>query len=93
MPELGLPQKRFAYVEEPAPGRPPRFIGFIERGDHRPTDTRLAFRVRRERLEELRSLLERIGARQIEASDDMQAYPAIFFEDPAGTKLEFLGRL
>jgi catechol 2,3-dioxygenase-like lactoylglutathione lyase family enzyme len=113
MPELGLPRKRFAFVdsdgewhevssnrrynaveyyEQPATGRTLFFIGFIERPDHQPTFTRIAFRVDRERLPELERLLAEIGARSIERSEDPEAYPAIFFEDPGGTKLELVSR-
>ena len=113
MPELGLPRKRYAYVdsdgdwhevssnrrynaveyyEQPAAGRTLSFIGFIERSDHQPTFTRIAFRVERERLPELEQLLTRIGARNVERSEDPEAYPAIFFEDPGGTKLEVVSR-
>jgi catechol 2,3-dioxygenase-like lactoylglutathione lyase family enzyme len=113
MPELGLPRKRFSFVdnegewhevssnrryntveyfEQPAPGRTACFIGFIERPDHQTGFTRLAFRVERERLSELEQLLTRIGARNVERSEDLEAYPAIFFEDPSGTKLELVSR-
>jgi catechol 2,3-dioxygenase-like lactoylglutathione lyase family enzyme len=113
MPELGLPRKRFSFVDEDgewhevssnrryntveyyeqaAPGRTPFFIGFIERPDHQTGFTRIAFRVERERLTELELLLTQIGARNIERSEDPEAYPAIFFEDPNGTKLEVVSR-
>jgi catechol 2,3-dioxygenase-like lactoylglutathione lyase family enzyme len=113
MPELGLPRKRFSYVddsgewheasadhrynaveffEEANPDRATFFVGFIERGDHVPGATRVAFRVERSRLLEIESLLERIGARLVERSADFEEYPAVFFEDPAGTKLEIVAR-
>lgn len=113
MPELGLPRKRFSYVdedgewreasaehtyntveyfEEPQSDRATFFIGFIERPDHVPGFTRIAFRVDLGRMMELETLLKRIGARHVERSADLDAYPAIFFEDPGGTKLEIVAR-
>lgn len=113
MPELGLPQKRFSYVDErgewheistehpyntveyferPQPGRTPFFFGLIERREHQPGLTRVAFRVERARMMELAAVLEQMGARNVEHSEDIEAYPAVFFEDPAGTKLELVAR-
>ncbi|HZZ00962.1 MAG TPA: hypothetical protein VFE36_15485 [Candidatus Baltobacteraceae bacterium] len=113
MPELGLPQKRFSYVdgdgewheisaergyntveyfELQQPGRAPFFFGLIERADHEPGLTRTAFRVEPARMLELEGLLVSMGARNVERSADLEAYPAIFFEDPAGTKLELVAR-
>ena len=43
-------------------------------------------------MNELIALLGRIGAVNIELSETMETYPAVFFEDPAGTKLELIGR-
>ncbi len=80
------------YYEPEHPTKPRRFIGFIEDPLHRKNDTRIAFRVVRERLDEFAALLARIGGEQIEWSDEMESYPALFFEDPAGTKLELIGR-
>ncbi len=113
MPELGLPRKRFSYVddsgdwheassdhrynaieffEEAHPERATFFVGFIERSDHVPGATRIAFRVDRSRLIEIESLLRHIGAHDVERSADFEEYPAIFFQDPAGTKLEIVAR-
>lgn len=113
MPELGLPQKRFAYVDEigewheissehgyntveyferPQPGRTPFFFGLIERADHQPGLTRIAFRIEFDRMLELESLLEPMGACMVARSEDLETYPAIFFEDPQGTKLELVAR-
>jgi catechol 2,3-dioxygenase-like lactoylglutathione lyase family enzyme len=66
------------------------FIGFIERPDHAPTLTRIALRV--EDLSEWLPALQQIGAQNVEPSTDMDLYPAIFFEDPGGTKLELVAR-
>ena len=113
MPELGLPQKRFSYVddagdwhdssgerryntveyfEHAGSERVPFFFGLIERPDHRPGLTRIAFRVEPLRMLELESRLLAMGARNLERSADLNAYPAVFFEDPVGTKLELVAR-
>ena len=41
----------------------------------------------------LLKILEDIGASRVEPSEDLESYPAIFFEDPAGTKLELAARM
>jgi catechol 2,3-dioxygenase-like lactoylglutathione lyase family enzyme len=111
MPELGLPTKRRAVVDEqgdwrePSPEHPynvveyyeaqvtgstAHFIGFIEDTTMLPTQTRIAFRVASPaELEDWHQRVSEFGARNVErsASDD---YPALFFEDPAGTKLELV---
>jgi hypothetical protein len=113
MPEVGLPHKRFAFVdgdgewheisrehgynaieyyERPQPGRAPFFFGLIERADHQPGLTRIAFRLEHARMLELEPLLEPMGARNVERSEDPDAYPAVFFEDAQGTKLELVAR-
>ncbi|HEY1975747.1 MAG TPA: hypothetical protein VGG89_04350 [Candidatus Baltobacteraceae bacterium] len=113
MPELGLPQKRFSYVDDAGewheissehryntveyfecaqPGRAPFFFGLIERSDHVPGLTRIAFRLEPDRMLELEGRLAAMGARNVERSEDLDAYPAIFFEDPQGTKLELVAR-
>ena len=80
------------YYTPPSPGEATFFIGFIERPDTASTWTRIAFRVEREALDEWLTVLRDIGASRIEPSEDMESYPAIFFEDPAGTKLELVCR-
>lgn len=86
------PYNTVEYFEHPRPGHTPFFVGFIERPDHRAALTRIAFRVERARMLELEPQLAAIGARNVERSADFEAYPAIFFEDPAGTKLELVAR-
>ncbi|HEV7180711.1 MAG TPA: VOC family protein [Candidatus Baltobacteraceae bacterium] len=77
---------------EPANGERPRhFIGFIEDPLHRFNETRIAFRVAVAPLETLAAMVRRAGGANIELSDD-PSYPAVFFEDPAGTKLELISR-
>lgn len=113
MPELGLPRKRYSYVdetgdwheasadhryntvefyEEAQPDRATFFMGIIERPDHVPGLTRIAFRIERDRLLTIESFLHEIGARNVDRNADFEEYPAIFFEDPAGTKLEVVAR-
>jgi catechol 2,3-dioxygenase-like lactoylglutathione lyase family enzyme len=64
-----------------------RFIGFIEDPLHRMNLTRIAFRVPLAAKAQLLQAVREAGAAQLEESDD-PAYPALFFEDPAGTRLE-----
>jgi len=82
------------YFEPFVAGRTARFIGFIEDPEHHPPATRIAFREAgpfdgKAWLERLHAL----GARVVEPSADLDSYPAVFFEDPAGTKLEICARL
>jgi hypothetical protein len=112
MPELGLPAKRMAHVDErgdwddPSDAKPynaveyyePKesgkvgfFIGVIEDKTMTPTLTRIAFRVTQSELERWHSFLTSIGAVNIQWSASAE-YPAIFFEDPAHTKLEIVAR-
>ncbi len=77
------------YYEPHAAGREPFFIGFIEDGPVTPSRTRIAFRIASiDALQDWYAMLPSLGARNIELSSDIEAYPAIFFDDPAGTKLE-----
>ena len=81
------------YYEEPAPGKVAFFIGIIEDQAMEPTKTRIAFRLQsRGALDRMKVRLHELGARRIEPSEDMEAYPAIFFEDAVGTKLEVCAR-
>lgn len=80
------------YYEPEHPTKPRRFFGLIENPLHRNNDTRIAFRVEYKRMTELIALLRKIGASNVELSEQMESYPGVFFEDPAGTKLELIGR-
>ena len=81
------------YFEEPQPGRAVFFIGFIEDAAMKPVLTRIAFRVPAPiDVDFWLTFLREIGAANIEPSSSLQEYPAIFFEDPAGTKLEVVAR-
>ena len=79
------------YYQPKTVPKPRHFIGIIEDPEHNRNQTRIAFRVPRAKLDSLQTLLERAGARNVQASKD-EKYQAIFFEDPGGTRLEFIGR-
>ncbi len=86
------PYNTVEYFEEPTAGHASLFIGFIEDPSMTPTLTRIAFRTAsRGDLTRWSDFLRSIGALNIEGSisDD---YPALFFEDPNGTKLEICAR-
>lgn len=88
-PDDDHPTNAKEYYEPKVAGRPSSFIGIIEDGSMRPTLTRIAFRVAsRAALNDWEERIVAIGARCVERSAEMDAYPALFFEDPAGTKLE-----
>jgi catechol 2,3-dioxygenase-like lactoylglutathione lyase family enzyme len=81
------------YFEASQPDRAACFIGFIEDPAMRPVLTRIAFRVKAPiDVDHWVRLLGEIGAVNIEPSASMEEYPAIFFEDPAGTRLEVTAR-
>src|SRR5579864_2197439 len=86
---IGRAPNAVEYYEDAEPGRPARFIGIIEDAGMRPTRTRIAFAVvSGNDLDDWHGRLHEMGAQLIEWSVDPQTYPAIFFEDPCGTKLE-----
>ena len=81
------------YFEPRVAGRTARFIGFIEDPQQRASATRIAFAAAgpfdaASWIERLRGL----GARAVEPSADLETYPAVFFEDPGGTKFEICAR-
>ncbi|MBC5811094.1 MAG: hypothetical protein GIW95_09650 [Candidatus Eremiobacteraeota bacterium] len=81
------------WFETAESGDTPVFMGVIEDPLMEPTATRIAFRIgSRAELEGWFERLGEFGAQKVERSADMEAYPAIFFEDPAGTKLELCTR-
>jgi catechol 2,3-dioxygenase-like lactoylglutathione lyase family enzyme len=81
------------YHEKPSDQRPAHFIGFVEDPAMKPISTRVAFRIASvDELDHWISLLGRIGACNIEPSSSYEDWPAVFFEDPAGTKLEIVAR-
>jgi catechol 2,3-dioxygenase-like lactoylglutathione lyase family enzyme len=78
------------YHEDGADGRPPHFIGIIEESSAQPARGRIAFAVDGDTLDEWERFLPTIGAREIERGDP--EYPAVFFTDPLGTRLEVCSR-
>ncbi|MBV9272092.1 MAG: glyoxalase [Candidatus Eremiobacteraeota bacterium] len=86
------PYNTVEYSEIRDDGRAACFIGFIEDPAMHPVATRIAFIVERASLPSWVEDLRAMGARKVEPSSDLSAYPAIFFEDPAGTRLEICGR-
>ena len=79
------------WYEEHVHGRAVPFFGVIEEEGAQPAHGRIAFAVAKERLDEWARVLAEIGARAIERSDD-DGYPAVFFTDPLGTRLEVCAR-
>jgi catechol 2,3-dioxygenase-like lactoylglutathione lyase family enzyme len=74
------------------PGSAGWFIGFIEALDMDSSPTRLAFALDDEAsLAAVEPLVRAAGGRMVEFSDD-PGYPALFFEDPLGTRLEICAR-
>jgi catechol 2,3-dioxygenase-like lactoylglutathione lyase family enzyme len=68
------------------------FVGFIEDASTAAVGTRIAFALDDESaLTEVEALLRAAGARVLEPSE-ADWYPAVFFEDPVGTRLEICAR-
>ena len=87
------PYNAAEYYEELKSGTAAFFIGVIEDPAMRPTATRVAFRVAsRADLDRWERDLVSIGAVHVEPSVEMESYSAIFFDDPAGTRLELCAR-
>jgi hypothetical protein len=78
------------YYEEGVDGRLPHFIGIIEETSAQAARGRIAFAVDADTLDEWERFLSEIGAREIERGDP--DYPALFFTDPLGTRLEVCAR-
>jgi len=92
-PSPDKPYNAAEYYEELKSGTVAFFIGVIEDPAIRPTATRVAFRVAtRTELDGWERDLASMGAVRVEPSADMESYPALFFEDPAGTRLELCAR-
>ena len=79
------------FYEEGVTGRPARFLGVIEEHDAQPARGRIAFAVDGGSLDEWERKLPELGALAVYRNDN-DAYPAIFFSDPAGTRLELCAR-
>ena len=78
------------YYEPRVPGSARLFFGVIEEPSAQPARSRVAFTVPEDELDEWERLLRQIGAREIERGDP--DYPAVFFTDPLGTRLEVCAR-
>jgi catechol 2,3-dioxygenase-like lactoylglutathione lyase family enzyme len=79
------------WYEENVRGRAAAFFGVIEEDGAQPAHGRIAFSVTAESLDEWERVLPAIGAREMERCED-PAYPALFFTDPLGTRLEVCAR-
>jgi len=79
------------WYEEHVHGKPVPFFGVIEEAGSTPAHGRIAFAVEKASLDEWVRILPDIGAREIERCEDA-AYPAVFFTDPLGTRLEVVAR-
>jgi catechol 2,3-dioxygenase-like lactoylglutathione lyase family enzyme len=80
------------WYEENVQGRAPLFFGVIEEVGAQPARGRIAFAVTRDTLDEWERVLPAIGAREVERNPE-EWYPAVFFTDPLGTRLEVCARL
>jgi len=82
------PRNAIEYHTPLAAGVPEWFVGFIEDTPMVPTATRFAFAFDREdELAAVETLVRDAGGRVVEWSIEAD-YPALFFEDPVGTRLE-----
>jgi len=82
------------FSQDPATTHMPVFIGFVEDPRMRPVETRIAFRIAsKDDLQRWHAFLRSIGAANVEMSSAPEEYPAVFFEDACGTKLELCARL
>ena len=92
-PSEALPYNAAEYHEAVAMGQTARFIGFIEDAGMRPTRTRVAIRVSSKTdVLTWEKRLRELGASDVELDEEIEAYPAVFFADPAGTLLELCAR-
>ena len=90
--EASRPRNVIEYRSPIEPGSPGWFVGFIEDPTSAPTATRIAFTLAVEAdLPAIEQLLRTAGAGVVEWSSEAD-YPAIFFEDPGGTRLEICAR-
>lgn len=74
---------------------PTEFFGVIESPNHQPNENRIAFWAESpEEVDRLSRLITEIGAQNIEGPgyDEGPGYYAVFFEDPAGNRLEICHR-
>ncbi len=86
------PRNVIEYSTPIEPGSRGWFVGFIESPGMVPTATRIAFALDREDdLAAVEPLVRDAGGLVVEWSSEVD-YPALFFEDPAGTRLEICAR-
>jgi hypothetical protein len=86
------PRNVIEYHTPIVPGSPGWFVGFVEDPGMTPTATRIAFALDAEaNLPATEPLVRDAGGRVVEWSIDA-GYPALFFEDPVGTRLEICFR-
>jgi hypothetical protein len=86
------PRNAIGYHTPVEPGSAGWFVGFVEDRSTIPTATRIAFALDVEaNLTALEPLVREAGSRIVEWSIEA-GYPALFFEDPAGTRLEICAR-
>jgi catechol-2,3-dioxygenase len=86
------PRNTIEYHTPIEPGAIGWFVGFIEDPGMTPTKTRIAFALDTEQdLAAVEPLVRDAGGKVVEWSIDA-GYPALFFEDPAGTRLEICAR-
>jgi len=78
------------YYAEAVSGHPRLFFGVIEEVSAQPARSRVAFAVPEDELDDWARVLPEIGAREVERGDP--DYPAVFFTDPLGTRLEVCAR-
>ncbi len=90
--DVSHPPNAVEYHTPVEPGSAGWFIGFIEDSSNPASATRLAFALDSEAdLAAVEPLIRAAGARIVEWSSDA-GYPALFFEDPLGTRLEICAR-
>ncbi len=90
--DASRPRNAIEYSTPAEPGERGWFVGFIEDTTTVATATRIAFALDREEdLAKVEPLIRAAGGRIVEWSSD-KTYPALFFEDPAGTRLEICAR-
>ncbi len=86
------PRNAVEYNTPLEPGSAGWFVGFVENAGFAATPTRIAFAIDdRAEFDAVETLVRAAGARAVERSDD-DGYPALFFEDPLGTRLEICAR-
>jgi catechol 2,3-dioxygenase-like lactoylglutathione lyase family enzyme len=90
--DMAHPPNAVEYHTPIEPGVAGWFIGFVEDASNVANATRLAFALDDEAsLAAVEQLVRSAGGRIVEWSSE-EGYPALFFEDPLGTRLEICAR-